>query len=124
VARTLPTAELGSVVVPAERSPGFAAACCLVARLRNPRRPVLAVTDEEPVAVLAAARALGVAIPIEVWTPAGVAVDPTAHWARLADLVGGRVGGVVTLATDPGQLAAMVDAAGPIAAWGGLAPNP
>jgi hypothetical protein len=124
VARTLPTAELGSVVVPAERSPGFAAACCLVARLRNPRRPVLAVADEEPVAVLAAARALGVAIPVEVWSPAGVTLDPTAHWTRLTDLVGGRVGGLVTLATDPGQLAAMVDAAGPIAAWGGLAPRP
>ena len=74
--------------------------------------------------MLGAARALGVAIPVEVWSPAGVTLDPTAHWARLTDLVGGRVGGVVGLATDTGQLAAMVDAAGPIAAWGGLAPTP
>ena len=120
VARTLPTAELGSVIVPAERSPGFAAACCLVARLRNPRRPVLAVCDEEPVAVLAAAQALGVALPVEVWTPTGKQLDPDAHWTRLSELTAGAEGGAVTLATDPGQLAAMVDAAGPVAAWGGL----
>jgi hypothetical protein len=122
VARTLPTAALGTVVVPAERAPGFAAACCLVARLRNPRRPVLAVADEEPVAVLAAARALGVAVPVEVWSPDGARLDPTAHWARLSDLGADPAGGAVTLATDPGQLAAMVDAAGPVVAWGGLRP--
>jgi hypothetical protein len=120
VARTLPTTELGSVIVPAERAPGFAAACCLVARLRNPRRPVLAVCDEEPVAVLDAARALGVALPVEVWRADGKRVDATAHWGRLTDLVADPAGGAVTLATDPGQLAAMVDAAGPVAAWGGL----
>ena len=107
------------------RSAGFAAACCLVARLRNPRRPVLAVVDEAPVAVLAAGRRARRGGPGRgVVARRRVALDPTAHWARLTDLVGGRVGGVVTLATDPGQLAAMVDAAGPIVAWGGLAPNP
>ena len=113
------------MVVPAERSPGFAAACCLVARLRNPRRPVLAVADEEPVAVLAAARGARRGDPgrgVDAGAAPPSTRPPTGPGSR--DLVGGRVGGVVTLATDPGQLAAMVDAAGPIAAWGGLAPSP
>lgn len=121
VARTLPTVELGSVVVPAERAPGFAAACCIVARLRSPGRPVLAVCDEVPRAVLDAAAGLGVAVPVEVWSPDGDALDADAHWARLQELVTAPATTVAGLATDPGQLEAMVAAAGPVTAWGGLA---
>lgn len=122
VARTLPTIELGSVVVPAERTPGFAAACCLVARLRSPHRPVLAVCDAVPEAVLDVAGSLGVAIPVEVWSPDGDTPDADAHWAVFQQSVAADTTTIASVATDPGQLTAMVDAAGPVIAWGGLAP--
>ena len=47
VARTFSTTELGSAIVPAGRGEhSFAVACALVARLRRPGRPVLAVADD------------------------------------------------------------------------------
>jgi hypothetical protein len=130
VARTFATTELGGVLVPAEADrAGFAAACALVARLRDPGRPVLAVADAaldaalDAVldAVLEVARSLGVAVPVEVWAPAGDGerLDPDAHQRRLAELVAADTTTVATIATDPAQLGRMIDVAGPIIAWGG-----
>ena len=122
VARTFATTELGGVHVPAEAdAAGFAAACCIVARLRDPARPVLAVSDQPPTAVLEVARSLGVAVPVEIWSPDGETVDAGAHARRLDDLVRADATTVVTLATDPTQLARMIDVAGDVIAWGGLA---
>jgi thiamine pyrophosphate-dependent acetolactate synthase large subunit-like protein len=125
VARTFSTTELGTVHVPARPIPGFAAACALVARLRQPARPVLAVVDrvdEATSAVLHAAATLGVPVPLEVWTPDGVALGPDAHLARLRHLAlaPGQAARPVVLATDLAQLPRMVDVAGPVIAWGGL----
>lgn len=118
VARTFATTELGGVVVPAEADrAGFAAACALVARRRDPGRPVLAVADAVPEAVLEVARALGVAVPVEVWTPEGEQLDVEAHRRRLAALVAAPTATVATLATDPTQLDRMVEVAGPVVAW-------
>jgi hypothetical protein len=127
VARTFPTRRVGGAIVPARATPGLAAACAVVARLVEPERPVLAVVDAATgtsgldattAAVLAAGAELGVAVPVEVWSPDGELLDGGAHAERLARLVG--TGGVVPLATDPGQLDRMLEVAGPVVAWGGL----
>jgi hypothetical protein len=124
VARTLPTTELGAVQVPAEPDAGgFAPACALAARLRRPSRSVLAVVDGPPSpavhAVLEAAEHLGVGIPLEVWDPSGPALAAADHLDRLRRLAVDERPAPVSLATDPAQLGQMVDAAGPVVAWGG-----
>jgi thiamine pyrophosphate-dependent acetolactate synthase large subunit-like protein len=125
VARTFATTTLGGVVVPAESGrPGFAVACAAVARLRRPERPVLAVTDgplpAAAVEVLDAARSLGVAVPVEVWDLGARPLAPDEHLAALAAAAHADRPAVTAVATDPGQMARMVDAAGPVTAWGGL----
>jgi hypothetical protein len=124
VARTFATTTLGGVHVTADAGgDGFAAACCLVARLRDPARPVLAVVDA-PIrpdvdAVLAEAARRGVSIAVEVWSPDGVVLDPGAHLDRLRAMAAAEAVAVGTLATDPSQLDRMLDVAGEIIAWNG-----
>jgi Thiamine pyrophosphate enzyme, central domain len=127
VARTFSTTELGGAQVPAVPGcDGFAVACAVVARLRSPARPVLAVFDgparEIVVEAVDAAARLGIAVPAEAWQPDGDALDADGHAARLAALAYADRPAIVTLATDPRQLARMVDVAGEVVAWGGLAP--
>jgi hypothetical protein len=125
VARTLPTTEVGAAQVPAHADEGgFAVACALVARLRRPRRPVLAAVDGPVTAsverVLDAARRLEVSIPLEVWDPAGPPLDPASHLERLERLAVAHDPAPVSVATHPAQLDRMLDVAGPIVAWGDL----
>lgn len=98
VARAFPTTGLGSVVVPARRLPGFAAAASLVAARRGDR--VIGVTtgpiDEATAAVLQMADEAGIAVELEVWGEGGIAVD----WSCTEELIG---------------------IAGRIVAWGGVA---
>jgi hypothetical protein len=124
VARTLGTTRLGAVIVPPTSSPGFAAACVAVSLLRRPSRPALAVIDlagaEATAAVVDAAAALGVRVPVEAWDPDGDHIDADAHQDRLRQLVLGRFPAgdmLCTLTTDPHQMSEMVEAAGPIVAW-------
>jgi hypothetical protein len=124
VARTLGTSRLGAVIVPSTNWPGYAAACIAVALLRRPSQPALAVidgpVDGTTMAVVEAAATLGVDVPLEVWDPAGERLDAKAHRERLCRLVLGgtpHTAGPSTLATDPGQLAQMIDAAGAVVAW-------
>jgi hypothetical protein len=124
VARTFATTRLGSVLVPSVPLEGWAAACVLVARLVAPLRPALAVVDgglgERGNAVLAEAWRSGVGIAVEAWDEAAAPVDAEHHLARLGELVAGDPGAALgTVATDPRQLAEMVDAAGPVRAWTG-----
>jgi len=124
VARTLGTTRLGAVIVPSTPWPGFAAACVAVSLLRRPSQPSLAVTDrsaEGPsAAIVDAAATLGLRVPVEVWDPEGERLDAASHRERLRRLVFGTIpsgGAPSTLATDPGQMAEMIEAAGPIVAW-------
>jgi hypothetical protein len=120
VARTFATTELGGVVVPAEAGlVGFAAACCVVARLQDPGRAVLAAVDEAPDAVLEVAASLGVAVPVEVWTPDGAHLDADAHTARLRSTTNAVRTTIDRIATDARQLERMVAVAGEIIAWTG-----
>jgi hypothetical protein len=124
VARTFATTRLGSVLVPAAPMEGWAAACVLVVRLADPLRPALAVVDggagERGTAVLAEASRLGVGIGMEAWDEDQEPSGAEHHLARLGALVSGDSGAYQsTLATDPSQLAEMVDAAGAVRAWTG-----
>jgi hypothetical protein len=125
VARTFATTRLGSVFVPAAPVEGWAVACVLAARLVTPLRPGLAVVDggtgERGRAVLAEATRLGVGIGIEAWDEDGEPSKAGDHLARLEALVSPELPARIesTLATDPRQLAEMVDVAGPVRAWTG-----
>ena len=113
VARTLGTTRPRAVHVPAEAdAAGFAVACANAARRRWPDRPALAVVDELPPGT-----ELEPGVAVEVWADDGDRLDAGAHAERLRSLL--VSGGVARLATDPDQLAAMVDAAGAVTAWGG-----
>jgi thiamine pyrophosphate-dependent enzyme len=128
VARTFATTELGGVHVPGSaRAAGTAAASAVVARLRSPGRAVLAAVDgrdrgvdDATGAVLEAARRLGVAVPLAVWDPAGAPLGADDHLAQLEEALVSDAPAPVVLATDPAQLARMVDVAGDVVAWGGL----
>jgi len=125
VARTFATTRLGSVLVPATPLEGWAVTCVLAARLAEPLRRALAVVDggvgEQGRAVLAEAARLGVGIGIEAWDEDEVPSSAEHHLARLDALVTPVPSAQFssTLATDTGQLAEMVDAAGPVRAWTG-----
>lgn len=125
VARTFATTALGGAVVPARAGAGgLAAACVAVARRAWPGRRALAVVDaavdaagERTAAVVEAAARWGLAVPVERWVGDGPALDAEAHAARLEDLLAGPVAGSADLATDPVQMARMVDVAGEVVAW-------
>jgi hypothetical protein len=123
VARTFATTGLGGAVVPARAGArGLAAACVVVARLRAPQRPALAVVDgpaPDPAtaAVVEAGERLGVAVPVECWDAGGPALDAEAHLGRLRDAVVADRSAVLPVATDPTQLDHMVEVAGPVVAW-------
>jgi hypothetical protein len=121
VARTFATTALGGAVVPARAGAGgLAAACVAVARRARPGRRALAVVDaagERTAAVVEAAARWGVAVPVERWAGDGPALRAEAHAARLEDLLAAPVAGSGELATDPTQLARMVEVAGEVVAW-------
>src|SRR4029079_4012343 len=98
--------------------PGFARPPALVARLRQPSRPVLAVLDAAPngtaLEVLDLADRLGLGIAAEVWSGGGDELDAEGHLARLRRVATIDRSEVVTLATSPDQLPEMLEAAGPI----------
>jgi hypothetical protein len=124
VARTVGTMVPDTVVVPgAPASAGFAVACALVARIVNPARAVLAVADgplsELGLRLLELADELGLPVPVEVWSPDGPRLDAAAHAARLDAALYAERRQVLPLATDPGRIAEMVAAAGPVIAWQG-----
>jgi hypothetical protein len=78
--------------------------------------------DDATAAVLAAASSLGAAVPVEVWDPAGAAIDADGHREQLARLLVEDRPEPVSVTVEPGaQLARIVDAAGEVVAWGGRA---
>jgi hypothetical protein len=119
VARTVGTTGVGGVLVSADRdATGSGLAAAIVARLLDPGRAVLAVSEEVTDvhrALLDVAASLGVTVALEVWAPEGPSMAPEDHDARLDDLV--RHGGVGEIGTDPAQLDEMLQVAGPVVAW-------
>jgi thiamine pyrophosphate-dependent acetolactate synthase large subunit-like protein len=129
VARTFPTTVLGEAVVPEARAEAaFAMAAALVAHHDRPGRAVVTAVDgpldDRSAELLEWASSAGVPMVVEVWDPNGPAIDADAHAARLdrSWLAALEHDGpyVVHVAPDGSQLVEMVDAAGPVTAWGGL----
>lgn len=125
-ARTFPTSVLGSVVVPAKRAPGIAAALAFVAGTRG--RTAIAITTE-PVddmtrRVVDLAHARGVTLTVETWCADGALDGVDAHEAGLR--AGLALPAVHQLRTpvDLDRTQDLVDAAGPVVAWGGLDHDP
>ncbi len=119
VARTFPTTELGSVLVPARRSP--AAAVTFGAVGARDGRPTIAVTtdpvDGPTAAAIEGARADGLAMVVAVWGTDAPPLSPADHVNALrAALVEPGVT-VVPVAVDFGPTRLLVDVAGPVRAW-------
>jgi hypothetical protein len=120
LARTFPTRETGSIVVPATRQPGFAVAAALVAGVAG--RPCVAVVDgpidDASAAMIEEAARLEVPIAVQVWGDDGELADVDAH-ARLTEAQFAGQHGVVEVPIRPGDEAALIHVAGPLVAWGG-----
>ena len=121
VARALPTTQLGSVRVPATGRPGLSVAAAVVAAIEG-RRAVAVV--EAPVgaetrALGELARALGIDLVVAVWGDDGAVASSANHREQL--LAAFAQPGVTEVAVPVDFRAAIeqiVDAAGPLAAWG------
>ena len=130
VARAFPTAALGSVVVPATRADGIAAALALVAGIRRPGCRAVAVTAGPVTAatasVLDQARRLRVPVVVEAWGADGDLVAAADHLDALREAVARGETRVLHVPVDLSQTAALVDVAGEIVAWssGERAPEP
>lgn len=122
IARAFPTTEPGSVVVPATRASGFAAAAALVARLDG--RDALAVTTApvEPATdeVLDLAAHLGAAFTVLAWEDDDHRASSGAS-RRLDAVLGGAWSPaaveVVALPVDLAATDVLVEVAGPVIAW-------
>jgi thiamine pyrophosphate-dependent acetolactate synthase large subunit-like protein len=125
LARTYPTAEPGTVVVPSIRTPGIAAVLALVAALRG--LPAVAVTTEPmghaTLAVLELATELGAALVVDVWSAGGPVRRADDHLAQLEAAAREPGVSIVDVPVDASLTRELVDAAGPVVAWGGLPVN-
>jgi hypothetical protein len=124
VARTFPTTEPESVIVPATDVSGVAAGVALAAALRD--RPAVAVVtdpiDAATAAITALAAGLGLSLVVSVWEPAGKLSRVDAHAAGLAAAFTAPGVTEVRVPVDTGDTALLIDAAGPVVAWGGISP--
>jgi hypothetical protein len=119
VARTLPTTEPASVVVPALDAPGFALAAAMGAALDQ--RPAVAVVadpvDAVTGALLALAEHWATDVVLEVWGHDAAARRPVERAEELARAIQQRGVSVLTTAVDLGLTDVLVDVAGPVVAW-------
>ena len=122
MARTFPTSEPGTIVVPAIATPGIAAALALVAALRG--LPAIAVTteplDPATLGVLELATELGVALATDVWGAGGPVRRADDHLEHLKAAAREPGVTIVDVPVDVSLTRTLVDAAGPVVAWGGL----
>jgi thiamine pyrophosphate-dependent acetolactate synthase large subunit-like protein len=125
VARTFPTTEPGTVVVPAIATPGIAAALALVAALRG--LPAVAVTteplDHTTLAVLELATELAAALVVDVWSAGGPVRRASDHLEQLQAAAREPGVTIIDVPVDALMTRKLVDAAGPLVAWGGLPGN-
>ena len=117
LARTFPTGVVGSIVVPAIRQPGFAAAAAIVCGLDG--RPCIAVTDEVldemSRAALDLAVRLDVPVSIQMWGSGTTTPDEHLQLTRDGFAGAGRVDSV---GLDMSGFEELVGALGPVVAWG------
>jgi thiamine pyrophosphate-dependent acetolactate synthase large subunit-like protein len=125
VARTFPTTDPGTVIVPATRARAIAAALALVVALRG--LPAMAVTteplDHTTLAVLELATELGASLVVDVWGAGGPVRRAGDHLAHLETAVSEPGVTILDVPVDASLTRKLVDAAGPVVAWGGLRAN-
>lgn len=123
VARTFPTTEPGTVVVPAIATPGIATALALLAALRG--LPAFAATTEplhhSTLALLEVATELGAALVVDVWSAGGPIRRAGDHLEQLQAAAREPGVSIIDVPVDASLTRKLVDVAGPVVAWGGLA---
>jgi Thiamine pyrophosphate enzyme, central domain len=119
VARTFPTTEPASVVVPATVAPGAAAGIALAAALRG--RPAVAVVDapldDATATVVDLARTLGLDLVISVWDSAASLGAATDHAGALADAFTAPGVSEIRAPVAVADTNLLLEAAGPVVAW-------
>jgi hypothetical protein len=114
VARTFPTVEPGSVLVPATNAPGSAAAAALlVGALGVTTWPLDLMTE----AVLDLAGSLGRDVTLEAWGSEGSPSSPEERSAATAEALARPGVDVVTVPVDFTTTADLVAVAGDVVAW-------
>jgi len=119
IARTLPTTEVASVVVPSLPVHGFALAAALAASFDG-RRAVAVISDpvDGPTAeLLALAEHWGADVVLEVWGADAPLDSASARVDRLAAAIGRNGVDVQLTPVDFSQTQVLLDAAGPVVAW-------
>jgi thiamine pyrophosphate-dependent acetolactate synthase large subunit-like protein len=116
MARTFPTTETGSVIVPSRAVRGFAAAAGVVSSLDG--RPSVSVisgdVDEATQAVIDLANRWGAQLVVEVW---GDDDDGSDRGEVLRDALESRATVVSRVGVDFSSTSVLTDVAGPVVAW-------
>jgi hypothetical protein len=122
VARTFPTTEPGTVVVPATAGSGIGVGLALAAALHGVPAVAVMVEPIDPatLALLKLATELGAALTVDVWGAGGPVRRAEDHGAQLQAAVAEPGVTIVDLPVDLALTRKLVDAAGPVVAWGGL----
>ncbi len=119
VARAFPTAELGSVLVPATLAPGTATAAAILGGLGG--RPALGVTtwplDPTTEALLDLARQLELSVTLEAWGEEGALASPNERLAATTAALASPAVDVVPVPVDFAATADLVAVAGEVVAW-------
>ncbi len=120
IGRTVPTTRLGSVAIPAVGRAGAAVARAFL--IASAGGTALAVVDEElsPAAqvLVERAREQGLAFVVEIWGSRGSLADAEDHRTQAADALGAPGVTILEVPIDYSPTATLVDAAGPLVAWG------
>ncbi len=119
VARTFPTTELGSIVVPSYSCVGFSVAGAIVAGLRG--RVALSITagPVEPIIdeLLDVAAEWGTPVTLEVWGSEGQVGTPITRVVKTADALQLPTIDVLEIPVDLSRTSVLTDVAGPVVAW-------
>jgi Thiamine pyrophosphate enzyme, central domain len=120
IGRTVPTTRLGSVALPAAPRDGAAVARAYVIAAQG--GTALAVVDDalDPLAsgLIERAREQGLSFVVEIWGAAGSVTDAADHRERAAAALALPGVTVLEVPIDYSPTAALIDAAGPLVAWG------
>ncbi len=119
IGRTVPTTRLGSVAIPAAAHAGAAVARAFL--IASGGGSALAVVDSlgpAAAALIERAREQGLSFVVEIWGAAGSLADAADHRERAAAALAAPGVTVLEVPIDYAPTAALIDAAGPLVAWG------
>jgi hypothetical protein len=119
IARTFPTTEPGSVIVPSRRADGFAVAAAMVCSLEGRRAIAVTTSPFDPVtdALVELAGLVGSELVLCEWGADEVWSDARAHKVALRSALDAPGIAHVGVPVDFGWTKTLVDTAGPIIAW-------